>query len=431
MKQKPHIATPLPGPKSQALLNKLKRLNIGYNDPYPFVHSGEGSGCYFKDIDGNVFLDFASQIATNPLGYNHPEMTDVVRQLKSHPVKYAGQDFTVKEHVALLEEILTITPKDITLGFLANSGAEAVENCIKLSLRKQKQAKFGISFEGAFHGRTLGALSCTNSKPVQKKNFLFIPMRRVPFDENAVEIIQKMVKRECSPEEVGFIIIEPVQGEGGYRVAPKKLMQQLRAFTKTYDIPLICDEVQSGLGRTGHWWAFEHFGIAPDIMSSAKALQVGAALATKKFRVESGTISSTWGGGHTLDMALGLKTIQVIKEQHLLFHITKIGHYLMKRLSDVSHHRMLNKRGLGLMAAFDLQTRAARNNVIVECARNGLILLGCGEKGIRLIPPYIVTEEEIDIAVEIIERALKHAAEPTFKHHGKICDYLTCGEVHF
>lgn len=426
----PKIVTPIPGPKSQKLLDKLKKINIGYNDPYPFVHSGGGQGCYFKDIDGNVFLDFASQIASNPLGYNHPEMVEVVKQFKSHPIKYAGQDFTVREQVALLEELLTITPKDVSMGFLANSGAEAVENCLKLALRKQKQAKFGISFEGAFHGRTLGALSCTNSKPVQKKNFLFIPMRRVPFDENAVEIIQKMVKRECSPEEVGFIIIEPVQGEGGYRVAPKKLMHQLRAFTKMYDIPLIFDEVQSGLGRTGHWWAFEHFGIAPDIMSSAKALQVGAALAHKKFRVEPGTISSTWGGGHTLDLALGLKTIQIIKEQHLLLHITKMGQYLTRRLGEISHHRILNRRGLGLMAAFDLPTRAARNNVIVECARNGLILLGCGEKGIRLIPPYIVTEDEIDTAVVIIEKAVRHASESTFKHRGKICDYLTCGEVH-
>ena len=427
---KPKIVTTIPGPKSQKVLDTLKKINIGYNDPYPFVHSGEGSGCYFKDIDGNVFIDFASQIASNPLGYNHPDMVEVVKQFKTHPVKYAGQDFTVREQVALLEELLSITPKDISMGFLANSGAEAVENCIKLALRKQKQAKFGISFEGAFHGRTLGALSCTNSKPVQKKNFLFIPMRRVPYDENAVEIIQKMVKRECSPEEIGFIIIEPVQGEGGYRVAPKKLMKELRAFTKTYDIPLICDEVQSGMGRTGQWWAFQHFGIAPDIMSSAKALQVGAALAHKKFRVEPGTISSTWGGGHTIDMALGLKTIQIIKQQNMLSHISKIGQYLMKRLCEVPHHHMLNRRGFGLMAAFDLPTRAARNNVIVECVRNGLILLGCGEKGIRIIPPYIVTEEEIDAAILIIEKAVRHASESSFTHRGKICDYLTCGEVH-
>ena len=226
-------------------------------------------------------------------------------------------------------------------------------------------------------------------------------------------------------------MVEPIQGEGGYRIAPKKLMKELRVFTKTYDIPLICDEVQSAMGRTGQWWAFQHFGIAPDIMSSAKALQVGAALAHKKFRVEPGTISSTWGGGHTLDMALGLKTIQVIKKQKLLPRIIKQGHYLIKRLREMTHHeRILNHRSLGLMAAFDLPTRAARNNVIVECARNGLIVLGCGEKAIRLIPPYIVGEEEIDHACAIIEKAVKRSGASDFKHRGKICDYLTCGEVH-
>ncbi len=429
---KPKIITLLPSSKAEPYLKKLKRLNLAYNNPYPFVHSGEGSGCYFRDIDGNVFLDFATQIASNPLGYNHPDLVAVARSLKTFPVKHAGQDFTIKEQVHLLEELVTITPKTINRAFLVNSGAEAVENCLKLALRHQKQAKFGISFDNAFHGRTLGALSCTNSKPVQKKNFLSIPMRRLPFQEKAVDILKKIISRECSPAEIGFIIIEPLQGEGGYNVAPRRLITELRAFTKTHDIPFIVDEVQSGVGRTGDWWAIEHYNVSPDIMSAAKALQVGATMANRKYHVEPGTISSTWGGGHLLDMSLGIETIRIIKKQKLLRHITKQGHYLMKQLHELEHEKtgcISRARGRGLMQAFDLPSRAVRNNIIVECLRHGLVLLGCGEKGIRLIPPYIVGEEEIDHAVAIIEKALKRSGASNFKHRGKICNYLTCGEV--
>ena len=160
---KPLIKTKLPGSKSSKILNKLEHLNIGSAGPYPFVHSKYGEGCYFKDIDNNIFLDFACQIASNPLGYNNPELKSIIKSLQSHPIKLAGQDFTIEQHLDLLEELLTITPKELDKAFFINSGAEAVENCIKLALRKQKLAKYGISFESAFHGRTLGALSFTNS----------------------------------------------------------------------------------------------------------------------------------------------------------------------------------------------------------------------------------------------------------------------------
>ena len=169
---KPKIKTELPGPKSEIIINRIKNLNIAYSDPYPYVHSKKGKGCYFQDIDGNLFLDFASQIASNPLGYNDRELNRVVKSYKKHPIKYAGQDFNVKEHADLLEELLTIAPKNLDKAFLVNSGAEAVENCLKLAMRKQKKAKFGISFEHDFHGRTLGALSYTHSKPIHKKNLL-------------------------------------------------------------------------------------------------------------------------------------------------------------------------------------------------------------------------------------------------------------------
>ncbi len=418
----------LPGLKSSKILDKLKKLNVGYSHPFPFVHSGEGDGCYFRDIDGNLFLDFASQIASNPLGYADSELREVMRDsAKYPPLKYAGQDFTVAKHVELLEELFTITPKELNTAILVNSGAEAVENCIKIALRKQQNAKFGVAFLGAFHGRTLGALSCTSSNPIYKKNFLFVPTKHLPFNEAALDYLDRIIDEVSHPSEIGFVIIEPIQGEGGYNVAPDKLMRGLRKITKQNNIPLIVDEVQSGMGRTGKWWCVEHYGFTPDIMSAAKALQVGAAITKKAWTPEPGSLSSTWGGGHVLDLAMGIKTIQIIKKRKLLNNVVKMGDYLMKQLRE---SKLENVRGKGLMLAFDMPSRDARNNFIIECLRNGLLLIGCGERGVRVIPPYIVTQEEIDKAIRIIQKAALKTSSPFFKHTGKICNYLTCGEVH-
>ncbi|MFH1592669.1 MAG: aspartate aminotransferase family protein [Candidatus Woesearchaeota archaeon] len=424
------INTKIPGSKSSKILSKLKRLNGGFS-AYPIVCSSEGLGCYFKDIDGNTFLDFACQIASNPLGYGNKELNEVIRRYRKQPVKYAGQDFVVEEHLRLLEELLSITPPGLNAGFLINSGAEAVENCIKIALRKQKQAKFGISFHAGFHGRTLGALSCTNSKAVQKKNFFSIPVKRLPYTTRALDELNRLLAQELSAKEIGFIIVEAVQGEGGYNVAPKELMKGLRNFTKQYDIPLILDEIQAGMGRTGKWWAFQNFNLKPDIMSSGKALQVGAAVTNKKlFPVETGSLSSTWGGGHLIDLAVGAKTIRIIKKRKLLNNINRQGVYIKKRLDEIQERNpsVSMVRGLGLMVAFDLSSRKMKNNVIIECLKHGLVLLGCAEKGIRVIPPYIVSRKEIDEGMNILEKAIKRFKSDRARHTGQICNYLTCGE---
>ncbi len=423
---KPKIKTQLPGPKSFIIIDKIKKINIAYSNPYPYVHSKKGEGCYFQDIDGNTFLDFASQIASNPLGYNDKEINSVIKKYRQHPIKYAGQDFNVKEHSDLLEELITITPKGLNKAFLVNSGAEAVENCIKLAMRKQKKVKFGISFKNDFHGRSLGALSYTHLKPIQKQNFLSLPNKILPFNEEAGEKLKEIIKKDGASK-IAFVLMEPIQGEGGYNLAPKKLVKEVRRITKSNNIPFITDEVQSGMGRTGKWWAHQHFNISPDIMSSAKALQVGAAISSKKFSLEPGSISSTWGGGHTLDLAVGLKTIQIIKKHKLLSNINRIGYYLKKSLDDLG---LENVRGKGLMLAFNLKDKNTRNNLVIESLKNGLVLLGCGEKGIRIIPPYIISKEEVNKAIEIIEIANKKVNLPGFKHIGKICNYLSCGESH-
>ena len=422
----------LPGKKSKFYLDKIKALNLGWNEPYPFVHSEKGQGCYFQDIDGNVFLDFASQIASNPLGYNHPDLLEVVKKYsKRHPVKFAGQDFTVKEHVELLEELVKITPQGLDKAFLINSGAEAVENAIKVALRYKKTAKYAVSFEFGWHGRTLGALSCTNSKAVQKNNFFSLPVKRIPFSTEALNKLERLILSEGDIDNIGFVIMEVVQGEGGYNIAPERMIKEIRAVTREKYIPLIIDEVQSGLGRTGKWFACEHFGVKPDILTASKALQVGATISSKKFDLEPGSISSTWGGGHILDLAIGLETIRIIKRDKLLEKNKEHGDYLKKRLKELEHENnsITRVRGLGLMVAFDLPTKELRDSAVLEFLKSGLVTVGCGISGVRLIPPYVVTKKEIDQAMDIIEKSLKSCCKVNFKQEGEICKYINCGET--
>lgn len=424
------LKTRVPGPRSLKILDRLKRKNGGWNVTYPLVHSSQGEGPYCVDIDGNRFLDFGSQIASNPLGYNHPELLEVLKECQGRfPVKFAGQDFAVPEHLDMLEAITGIAPKGMDSGFIVNSGAEAVENALKISMRRRPGAKLGISVERAFHGRTLGALSCTNSSKVHKKGYFRFPMARLPFGEDAVERLETLLATECYPQEIAFIILEHVQGEGGYRVPPDRMVKGLRRIARDNGIPYISDEVQAGIGRTGKWWAFEHYGIAPDVFCAGKALQVAAVVASRKlFPDEGGAISSTWGGGHVIDLAMGLKTIDIIKRQKLLERNRMMGRYAMGWLKDIKG--IANQRGRGLMLAFDMPTTELRDDLIIECAKNGLIVLGCGTRGARVIPPYIIEKEEIDEGMEVIGKAVKAVSRNDFSHKGRISDFLHCGRSH-
>jgi len=417
-----NIKTKIPGPKSARFLVELKKKNGGYGVPHPLVFSGKGRGVYCEDIDGNRFLDFASQIATNPLGYNHPELLKIVKSLKSFPVKYAGQDFTVREHLKMIDKVLSIS-KGMKQAFLSNSGAEAVENAIKIAMRKRKEKKFTISFQGAFHGRTLGALSLHHSKPIHRKGYMLEPNKELPFDESAGDKLKDIIKKHGS-QSVGLVILEHLQGEGGYRVPERKMVRGVYSICKNNKIPYIADEVQAGMGRTGKWWSFEHYGIRPDVFSAAKALQVGATV-SNMFPDEPGALSSTWGGGSVVDMMLGMKTIDIIKKEKLLQKNRKNGKYMMKRLNELE---VGNIRGRGLMTAFDLQDSRERDNLVIESAKRGLLVLGAGEKGIRLIPPYVVDKKEIDVGLSVLEKSMKEIRKKGFKHSGKICNFMGCGD---
>lgn len=418
------LKTKIPGPRSSRILSGLKQKNGAWGSPYPLVFSGKGSGPYCQDIEGNRFLDFASQVATNPLGYNHPSLLKVLTRYRRSPIKYAGQDFAVEEHLSLLEELTGIAPKGLNAAFLVNSGAEAVENAIKICMRSRPGTKFGVALERAFHGRTLGALSLTGSSTVQKRGYLRIPVKRLPYTDEAASRLEQMIEQEAPAEELGFVILECVQGEGGYRFASQKMVRDLRAVTKKHNIPLICDEVQAGMGRTGKWWSFQHFGITPEAFSAAKALQVGAVAANKKlFPGEVGALSSTWGGGHVLDLAIGLKSIQIIKKHKLLSKNEKTGNYLVSGLADLPN--VTEARGLGLMTAFDLP-QGMRDNVVIECVKRGLLVLATGKRSIRVIPPYIITKEQVDEGLRVLEEAIKTCSRKGFTHTGKVCEFMTC-----
>ncbi len=424
------LKTQVPGPKSFRILRGLKAKNGGWSVSYPLVFSGKGHGPYCEDLDGNMFLDMASQIAANPLGYNHPEMVEVVRNYAHRfPVKFAGQDFAVAEHLGLIEDLTGISPQGMDTAFLINSGAEAVENAMKICMRKRPGTKFGISMQTGWHGRTLGALSLTNSNKTHKKGYPRLPMLRLPYDETAPEALERILRAEASAEEIGFLMIEHVQGEGGYNIARKEMVAGLRRVCAEHGIPYISDEVQAGMGRTGKWWAFEHYGIVPDVFTCAKALQVAAVVSGKgMFPDEPGAISSTWGGGHVIDMALGMKTIEIIQRENLLGKNAKTGKYLLSALDDIGG--IDNQRGLGLMIAFDLPDVGMRDNVVAECAKRGLLVLGCGQSSIRLIPPYVVEKEDCDKAVGILEDSVKECRRKGFLHTGPICDFIHCGRTH-
>ncbi|MBM3282368.1 MAG: aspartate aminotransferase family protein [Candidatus Diapherotrites archaeon] len=405
------IQTSLPGPKSRAILNRLKEKNGAFNIDHAYVHSGEGKGSHFADVDGNVFLDFAGQIASNPLGYNNAAMLKVLQKHSNFtPIKYGGQDFTVPQHLHLLEELLKIVPKPMDAAFLINSGAEANENAIKIACHRNPAAKIGISFYNGWHGRTTGALSLTNSRSVQVKHYLRIPVRHISFTDNAAQEIEELILREYAPDEIGFVAVENVQGEGGYYPATKTMMQGIRKTTKKYGIPLICDEVQSGMGRTGKWWAYQHYDIVPDIQTCAKALQVAATVSKKSmFPTEGGAISSTWGGGHVLDMAMGAAIIREIKKKKLMKNATRMGNEIHERLKEIhtQYETIHHPRGLGLMQAFDLSDTKTRNQVRDKCFQNGLIVLGCGWSGIRMSPSLNITKEEVNEGMNIIEDVVK------------------------
>ena len=409
---KSRIVSEPPGPNAKRIIDVVKRNCYDSTFTYPLVIA-DGNGCMLQDVDGNSFLDFTSNIGACPLGYSHPEIMEVLAEYsKNGAHKIAGQDFYCKEHAELSSQVVSILPERFK-AFFINSGAEAVENAIKVAYRKMSASTPsilpGVSCINAFHGRTLGALSFTFSKPVQKKGYPELPALRIKFctsdDDPEVDAVEKLL----TENKVAFIISEVVQGEGGYNIASSRFMQNLRRCADKYRVPLILDEVQSGMGRTGKWWAFEHYGVRPDVMSAAKALQVGmAAYDTKLDPGEQGALSSTWGGGSRIDMAVGAKIIEVIKKERLLHNASVMGEKLRKGLDELRQKNgsLVGVRGLGLMIGIEFDTKQTRDAKLMQAFKKGLLLLPAGQKAMRVIPPLVISEEEVHEGLELMSKVL-------------------------
>lgn len=409
---KSRIVSEPPGPGARHIIDIMKVNCYNSTFTYPLVIA-DGNGCMLYDVDGNSFLDFTSNIGACPLGYSHPAIMDLLKEYsKNGAHKIAGQDFYCVEHAELSSHALSILPKGFKT-FFANSGAEAVENAIKIAYRKMSDSTPstlpGISCINAFHGRTLGALSFTFSKPVQKKGYPELPVMRIKFcisdSDPEIDTIEKLLQEN----KVAFVLTELIQGEGGYNIASKEFIQNLRKSADKHGVPLILDEVQSGMGRTGKWWAFEHYGVKPDIISAAKALQVGMTAYDSRLEPEErGALSSTWGGGNRIDMAIGARIIEIIKNDKLLDNASVMGNKLRKGIHELGQKKnsIINVRGIGLMIGIEFDTKENRDTKLMQLFKKGLLLLPAGQKAMRVIPPLIITDEEVEEGLDLMDQVL-------------------------
>jgi 4-aminobutyrate aminotransferase len=386
----------IPGPKAASIVGAFKKIAYDSTFTYPLVIK-TGKGCEIEDVDGTKFLDFTSNIGSCPLGYSHPEILEVIKDYSSIEKgvhKIAGQDFYCEEHLDIASKLLSISKKNSKVFFI-NSGAEAVENAIKIAYKKMGPLP-GVSCNSDFHGRTLGVLSFTRSKEVQKTNFPELPVKRIKFctvdTDRQINQLEDLLKEYM----IAFIITEIIQGEGGLNVASKLFIQNIRKLADEYNIPLIFDEVQSGIGRTGKWWAYQHYGVEPDIMTVAKALQVGATVYDRKYEpTESGVLSSTCGGGSRIDMAIGSRIIEIIMKNKLLSNSQKIGDILSKNFVDlIGINGLIDVRGIGLMIGLEFDTKMTRDHIVNTLFKKGLLALPAGVKSMRIMSPLIINVEK-------------------------------------
>ncbi len=441
--KRPNIKTALPGPNAvRVLTGDQEYISPSYTRSYPFV-AKSGRGIVVTDVDGNEFLDFSAGIAVTSTGHCHPDVVAAIQKQAGELIHMSGTDFYYEHMVKLAERLSKIAPMPGPHKvYYGNSGAEAIECALKLARYHTKRQNI-IAFYGAFHGRTMGALSLTASKPQQRRRFApLVPgVTHIRYpdvyrgcvggaqDKNADAfalgcarfIEEKLFKTILPPEEVAAIFVEPVQGEGGYVVAPNVFMQELRRICDRYGILLVADEVQSGMGRTGKWWAIEHTGVEPDMICIAKGIASGMPLGITLTRSEimdwvPGSHASTFGG-NPVCIAAAMATLDVIEKERLLENSAKVGAHMLDRMSNWPAKLKLvgDVRGRGLMIGVDIvkdkatkEYAATERDLIVEKAfEHGILFLGCGPSTIRMCPPLVVTEQDTDIALDVLEECIQ------------------------
>jgi 4-aminobutyrate aminotransferase len=436
--KKPEIKTQLPGPEASKLISTDEDyVSPSYTRPYPLVVE-RGQGLWIQDVDGNEFLDFTAGIAVCATGHCHPRVVQTIKDQAERLIHMSGTDFYYTPQIVLAERLASLVPGNRAKKvYFGNSGAESVEAAFKLA-RWHTRRELNIAFFGAFHGRTMGALSLTASKIIQKKHYYpFVPgithipypdCYRCPYNlcypdcgvECAHWIEETLFRTTMPPEEVAAIFVEPIQGEGGYIVPPLEFHQELRRIASNYGILFVVDEVQSGMGRTGKMFAIEHYGVEPDILALAKGIASGMPLGAMVAPAdvmdwEAGSHASTFGG-NPISCQAALTTIQLIEEE-LMENAAVQGERLMKGLRALqnSYECMGDVRGKGLMIGVELvkdretKERAIKwkGEVIAAAFRRGLLLLGCGENSIRFSPALTVTDDEVDVCLTIFEEAVR------------------------
>jgi len=434
------IVTPIPGPNARRVIAQDRRFLMTSTKSGPIV-AASGDGVWITDVDGNRLLDFAAGVGVAAVGYSHPEVVRALREQAGRITHFAGTDFYYENQTVLAERLTRITPGSFEKKvFFTNSGTESAEAALKL-VRWQRQRPIVIGLLGAFHGRTMGALTMTASKPVQRARYMpyvgggtHIPAPycyRCPYklqypscDLYCAKILKELYfQTAIPPDDVAAFLAEPVMGEGGYIVPPPRWHATLKAILDEQHIPLIDDEVQSGIGRTGEWFAIQHHGIVPPIVTMAKALGGGLPMGAVTFPAEmdfpvQGAHSNTFGG-NLAAVATSLATLDVIEKEHLLENARTQGRYLIDRLKELQaqYDEIGDVRGVGLMTATEFvrdrtskePAVALRDRILEEAGRRGLILLGCGRSAIRYIPPLIVRREEIDEAIGILDASIRAA----------------------
>jgi 4-aminobutyrate aminotransferase len=437
----PQIRTSLPGPRAKKLIKLDKSfVSPSYTRVYPLVVD-KAKGLWVHDVDGNIFLDFTSGIAVNATGHCHPQVVKAIQMQAKQLLHMSGTDFYYTPQIILAEKLATLAPgRGTKRVYFGNSGAEAVEAAFKLA-RWHTKRELNIAFFGAFHGRTMGALSLTASKTIQKKHYnpLVPGITHIPYAYcyrcaynltypecglYCVHWVEDTLFRTTVPaEEVAAIFVEPIQGEGGYIVPPPEFHKEFYKIAKKYGILYVADEVQSGMGRTGKMFAMEHFGVTADIMSLAKGiasgLPLGATIAPAKImNWEAGSHASTFGG-NPLSCRAAMATIELL-EKNMMKNAANQGNRLLNGLREMqkTFECMGDVRGKGLMVAVELvkdrQTKKPatdwRGRIIKKSFEKGLLVLGCGENSIRFSPSLSVDSSEIDTCLSIFEESVREVA---------------------
>lgn len=430
----PKIKTKLPGPKAQKIIERDKKvLSPSYTRDYPLV-IGKGRGLCVEDVDGNLFLDMTAGIAVTTTGHSHPNVVKAIKRQADAFLHMSGTDFYYTPQVELAEKLGELMPgPEPKKVFFCNSGTEAIEAAIKLA-RHHTGRKQLIAFLGAFHGRTCGALSLTASKTIQKEGFLPLlpgvhhatfpnpqncPNGMTP-EEYATDCINwirdKLFQTILPPKQVAAVVVEPIQGEGGYVIPPPNFHRELHELCKESGILYILDEIQTGMGRTGKFFACEHFGVQPDIITMAKGIASGMPLGAMISRAEimdwpPGAHASTFGG-NPLACTAALETIKLV-EKELMANAESQGNALKEGLYCLKnkYDAIAYVRGLGLLLAIEIgndenmeESIALRNEIIQKAYQKGLLLLACGIKSIRLSPALCISRDEVEMVLGILDK---------------------------